>query len=391
MTAALDAVPGGVFTLSEDLRIVYANRALGALLGRPVEDLVGKFLDTVLTGASRILFQTHVYPALKADGRVEEVFLMFASGSGEALPVLFNATRDDRDDGLVYNALVVRILSRARWERELLTATRALEEQRHASQRLADELAAAAEDLTARYAHEQRSRQFRDAFIGIVGHELRTPITTIYGMSHLLRQRAERLQKAEIVEHLEDLEREADRLRRLTEDLLVMSRAEDGQLIVAREPLVLRPLLAKAVAAEQERFPEHRFEARIEAPLPLVAGEELYVEQVISNLLSNAAKYSSPGTTITVLGVADHGGVALRVIDQGRGLGNQPPEQLFELFYRAPGARRQASGAGIGLYVCRELVGAMGGRIWATNADPPPGAEFGFWLPASAEEPDAET
>ena len=390
MTAALDAVPGGVLTLSEDLRIVYANRPLGALIGRPVDDLVGKFVDTILTGASRILFQTHVYPALRADGRVEEVFLTFASGSGETIPVLFNATRHDGEDDLIYNALVVRILSRARWERELLTATRALKEQRHAGQRLAAELAAAAEDLTARYAHEQRSRQFRDAFIGVLGHELRTPITTIYGMSRLLRQRAERFEKTEIVEHLEDLEREADRLRRLTEDLLVMSRAEDGQLIVPSEPLVLGRVLATAVAAEQERSPGHRFEVRVEATLAPMLGEELYVQQVITNLLSNAAKYTSRGTTISLMGVADGGGVAVRVLDQGAGLGDEPPEQLFELFYRAPGARQQASGAGIGLYVCRELVRAMGGRIWARNADPPPGAEFGFWLPAVDEEPDAQ-
>jgi signal transduction histidine kinase len=240
-------------------------------------------------------------------------------------------------------------------------------------------------DLAARYADEDRARAVRDAFIGIVSHELRTPITTIYGMSRVLRRRHVTMDPAALAQALDDIEAEADRLRRLTEDLLVLSRAEGGGLVLARDPLLISHVLQRAVDGESARWPSHRFELVVSPALPLVLGEDLYLEQVVRNLVSNAAKYSPVGTTVTTSAVSEDDGVAVRVADEGPGLGEEAPERLFDLFYRSEDAMRQASGAGIGLFVSRELVHAMGGRIWAHPAAAGGGAEFGFWLPALAE------
>ena len=242
-------------------------------------------------------------------------------------------------------------------------------------------------DLAARYADEDRARSVRDAFVGIVSHELRTPITTIYGMSRVLRRRHTTMDPAALAQALEDIEAEADRLRRLTEDLLVLSRAEGGGLVLARDPLLISHVLQRAVDGESARWPSHRFEIDVAPALPLVLGEDLYLEQVVRNLVSNAAKYSPAGTTITTSAVSEDDGVAVRVVDQGPGLGGEAPERLFDLFYRSEDAMRQASGAGIGLFVSRELVRSMGGRIWAGSATEG-GAEFGFWLPALADDAD---
>jgi signal transduction histidine kinase len=388
VSAGTDVVPGGVISLSSDLRILSANRAMVALVLHPIDELVGRPIDALLSAPSRIIFQTHVYPALKADGRVEEVLLTLLSSAGEAIPVLFNAERASPDADSPFHALVVRIRARARWETDLLEATRALDRERTASQRLADELAATADSLAARYADEQRNREFRDAFIGVVSHELRTPITTIYGMSHVLRERYGSIDAATVREHLEDIHAEADRLRRLTEDLLVLSRAEGGRLLIEAEPVALGHLLRDIVETERTRSAAHTFELEVPPGLPLTLGEELYIEQVVRNFLSNAAKYSPSGTTIRVVAGDEEDGVAVRVIDEGRGLGGESPERLFDLFYREPDAARQASGAGIGLFVCRELIKAMGGRVWAAaaTATAVPGAEFGFWLPAAPDE-----
>lgn len=390
MNSAFDAVPAGVIYLSSDLRILAANRELGALIARDTSELVGSALDVLLSGPSRILFQTHVYPALKADGRVEEVFLMLASATGDPIPVLLNAVRSSGSEDPAYVALLVRIRARSRWETELLAATRALEGERAASQRLVDELAVTAADLRLRHAEEQRNREFRDAFIGVVSHELRTPITTIYGMSHLLRERHASMAPETLRDHLGDIEAESDRLRRLTEDLLVLSRAEGGRLDVAAEPIVVRNVVQAAVESERARSTTHTFTVDAPSELPIVLGEDVYVGQVVTNFLSNAAKYSPSGSTIHVGLTSEAGGIAVRVIDAGPGLGDQVPDRLFDLFYRAPEAARQAPGAGIGLFVCRELVQAMGGRIWAAAAPPPAagGAEFGFWLPAAAVDHD---
>ena len=388
MRAALDAVPGGVISLSNDLRIVAANRAMAAMVLRPADTLVGESFDTLLSAPSRILFQTHIYPALKADGRVEEAFITLTSGSGDTIPVLFNASRTAGSEPPMYDALIVRILARARWEADLLAATRALEAERTASQLLARELAATADDLAARYAEAQRNREFRDAFVGVISHELRSPITTIYGMSQLLRRRHQSMEPENVTRHLGDIEAESDRLGRLIEDLLVLSRAEGGGLLVASDPIAIGHVVRVAVTGERRRSKGHEIVLDVARALPVALGEDLYVEQVVRNYLSNAVKYSPSGTTIRVEVTSESHGVAVRVIDAGPGLREESSERLFELFYRAPDAIGQKPGAGIGLFVCRELIKAMGGRVWAAPAAAPAkrGAEFGLWLPVVSDD-----
>jgi two-component system sensor histidine kinase KdpD len=243
-------------------------------------------------------------------------------------------------------------------------------------------------DLASRYAAERRAALLRDAFIGVVSHELRTPITTIYGASAMLRRRGESLEPAARHQAIADIEAEADRLRRLIEDLLVLSRAEGGRVELARDPVLIGHVVRRACAAESTIWPGHAFRPSIARGLPIVFAEETYVEQVVRNLLTNAAKYSPEGTDVAV--VVDGGddgerGVRVRVLDEGIGIDSAEPDRLFELFYRAPVATRHAAGAGIGLFVCRELVAAMGGRIWAAGRDGG-GAEFGFSLPEANGE-----
>jgi signal transduction histidine kinase len=223
--------------------------------------------------------------------------------------------------------------------------------------------------------------------VGVVSHELRTPITTIYGMSQILLSRFADLDTEMVAERISDIHAEADRLSRLTEDLLVLSRAEGGRLQVGDDPLVLRHVVAAAIDAERARGTGHDIRLRVDGDLPLVLGEETYVGQVVRNLVGNAAKYSPAGTTIAVALVAADDGASVLVTDEGPGI--QPPtDRLFDLFYRAPGTSRGTHGAGIGLFVCRELVTAMGGRIWARPLER--GSEFGFWLPAASATTDDE-
>ncbi len=239
-------------------------------------------------------------------------------------------------------------------------------------------------DVAARYVAERKASVLRDAFIGVVSHELRTPITTIYGMSQVLRQRHRSMDPAALTTGIEDIEGEADRLRRLAEDLLVLSRTEGGRLTLTRDPVLIGHVVRRRIADESTRWPSHRFTALIPAGLPLVLGEELYLEQVMQNLLSNAGKYSPPGSDIRVIVEAAGDELQVRVLDEGMGFADETPELLFDLFYRTLVATRSASGAGIGLFVCRELITAMDGRVWARSRDPV-GSEFGFALPVFHE------
>jgi len=227
---------------------------------------------------------------------------------------------------------------------------------------------------------ERRAGAIRDAFVGIIGHELRTPITTIFGSSKLLRRRWRTLTDEARSQLIEDVEAEADRLRRIVDDLLVLSRTEGGRIELGDEPVIVGDAIRRAVAEATGRNPGHRFELGQVDHLPPVRGEETYLEQVVGNLLSNAAKYSPVGTSVGVSAEADREVVRVRVVDEGIGIEPTEAERLFDLFYRSPAAPRTAAGTGVGLFVCRSIVEAMGGTIRASRR-PGGGSEFTFELP----------
>lgn len=223
----------------------------------------------------------------------------------------------------------------------------------------------------------------REAFLGVLSHELRTPVTTIFGFAKVLRRRSRRTDQAEM---LADIEIEADRLYRIVEDLLALSRLQAG-ITVEGEPLLLQHLAPPVVESEAQRWEGISFEVLLPADLPAVFGERTYVEQVLRNLTSNAGKYSPPGSTVRVEAEQTASDVLVRVLDRGIGFDPDEAEQLFDLHYRSPRSARQAAGAGIGLYVGRGLVSAMGGRIWA-RPRPGGGSEFGFSVPCYGTDSD---
>jgi PAS domain S-box-containing protein len=231
-------------------------------------------------------------------------------------------------------------------------------------------------DISARL----ESDHLRDTFIGILSHELRTPVTAIYGGSQVLLGRGEHLDRAVATELLTDIAGEAERLHRLIENLLILARSERGEGIVGGEPVLLQHVLPSIVERERALWLGTDIAATIPLGLPTVRGHEAYVGQVIRNLLSNAVKYGGPQATVRIVAEGGEDGVAIRVLDDGRGLDPASVDHLFDLYYRAPGASSAAPGAGIGLYVCREIVAALGGTIWARQR-PEGGAEFGFRLP----------
>jgi K+-sensing histidine kinase KdpD len=231
----------------------------------------------------------------------------------------------------------------------------------------------------------RQARAQREAFLGILSHELRTPITTIYAGSKVLAREAP--PDTETGRELaSDIAAEAERLFRLVEDLLVMTRIERGVLQLANEPVLLQRVTAAAIRMESAHWPSTRIGLSGEVDLPAVSGDATYVEQVVRNLLSNAAKYSPPDAEVEVrLEPGEDGLVSCRVLDRGRGFQTDETQDLFDLFYRSPATAAQAAGAGIGLFVCRRLVTAMGGRIWA-RPRAGGGAEFGFSLRRYGDE-----
>jgi K+-sensing histidine kinase KdpD len=249
-----------------------------------------------------------------------------------------------------------------------------------------EQAAVMSDELGRRTASERRAAELRDAFNSVISHELRTPITAIYGGAKLLARRDTQLDEKTRQELIEDLEAEADRLYRLVEDLLVLSRSEGGALDRHGDPVAMAHLLRRVVNSEQTRWPGVHFELKALTDVT-ARGDETYVEQVVRNLLSNAAKYSPIDANVEVIIDEVSDGVRVRVLDSGVGLREDETERLFALYYRSPDTSKKVGGAGIGLFVCRALVEAMGGRIWGAPR-PGGGAEFGFILERHAEDTD---
>ena len=219
----------------------------------------------------------------------------------------------------------------------------------------------------------------REAFLSLLSHELRTPVTTIYGGSSVLMRPGASIREETRAEILADIANEANRLYRLVEDLLVLARFDEG-LDLGGEPNLLQRLVPTVVEQERLRWPAIRFAVEVSPDLPAVSADETSVQQVLRNLLSNAAKYSDAGAVVEVRIEPAADGVAMRVRDRGAGIDADEAESLFEPFYRSPRTAKLAGGAGIGLYVSRRLVDAMDGRIWAAPAVGG-GSEFTVVLP----------
>lgn len=229
-------------------------------------------------------------------------------------------------------------------------------------------------------ARERDAREAAEAFMAIMSHELRTPVTTIYGTASLLMRDPTR---PDIRELLADIEDEADRLLRIVDDLLVLSRVERGVVVLTPEPIVIRHLIADVLEVVRRRYPSARIDVEGTIATPALA-DATALRQVLHNLLTNAAKYAGADGPIVVRLTESGDWVRIEVLDEGPGLGAQP-DDLFQLFHRSPDTARAAPGSGIGLYVAQQLAGAMGGAIVA-GTRPEGGARFEVRLPVSVED-----
>ena len=225
----------------------------------------------------------------------------------------------------------------------------------------------------------RQGQELREAFLGLLSHELRTPVTTIYGGAAVLAKPGKTLDPTMANEILADIASESDRLYRLVEDLLVLARFDEG-FELGDEPALLQHLVPSVVEQERGRWPAVTFEVSVAPDLPAVSGDETSITQVLRNLLSNAAKYSGGSSVVTAIVEPDAEGVAVRVRDDGPGIDPLEADAIFDPFFRSPSTAKMAGGAGIGLYVSRRLVGAMNGRISAASR-PEGGSEFTFVLP----------
>ncbi len=227
--------------------------------------------------------------------------------------------------------------------------------------------------------------QARDTFLSIAAHELKTPLTALKAVAQLLLRRQERgqLEPDRLVNGLNDLTRAVNRLSALTDDLLDVASLRTGQLPLSPRATDLATLAREAVQRVNERDDgRHRLTLEALGDLPPVLADAVRIEQVLTNLLDNATKYSPQGGPVEVTILTAGAGVTLSVRDAGMGLPEGATESIFEPFGRARNAAASnLPGMGLGLYICRNIVERHGGWIRAASAGEGHGMTVTLWLP----------
>lgn len=209
----------------------------------------------------------------------------------------------------------------------------------------------------------RQAEELKSTFISIISHELKTPVALIKGYVSTLRREDANWDPAIIEDSLMVIEEEADNLTGLIENLLDASRLQAGGLMIKRSDVNLPVLAHHMVERFQTQSTQHNLVADFPADFPILLADETRLGQVLSNLVSNALKYSPQGE-IRISGSVHPDAVVICVDDQGPGIAAEDIPHIFDRFYRAPEMARQHKGAGLGLFLARAIVEAHGGRIW---------------------------
>ena len=353
----LDEAPCGFFAVSDDGRVMAANATLGRLLGTPAAAIVGKHVDSLFASASRIFYQTHIFPMLKLEARVQEIYVSLRDSEGGEVPVMLNGARIQRYGSPVSDFIVVPMRRRNQYETEILAARKA------------------AEDAT----------RAKDDFLAVVSHELRTPLNSISGWAHMLttgtlddptRERA-----------IQAIVRNARLQTKLIDDILDFARITSGKLRLDVAPVDLLRVVENAIegVAPAAAAKSIQLERVIEPGVGVVSGDADRLQQVLWNLLTNAVKFTPEGGRVEVRLAHSRTAAEITVTDTGRGI---PPSFLpyvFDRFRQADdqGVRKEG-GLGLGMSITRHLVELHGGSVGAASPGEGKGSTFTVRLPLTS-------
>lgn len=230
--------------------------------------------------------------------------------------------------------------------------------------------------------------RMRNTLLSVVSHDLRTPLTAIAGSASSLLESSETLDRQTQDELIRTICDESQRMNRLVNNLLEMSRLQSGAVQMNREWHVLEEIVGTAIASLQNQLERHPISICIPENFPLIHIDALLIERVFVNLLDNAVKYSQNESPIEISAQKQEDSVVITVADRGIGLPNGEEEKIFEQFFQ--GQTSKGRGVGLGLALSRSIIVAHGGKIWATRRSDG-GTGFHFSLPQNERPPIVET
>jgi len=397
----------GIFQTTPEGRYLSANPALARILGfdSPDEVMAMDVADVYADPEDRKLLLEYLESRDAVTGF--EVRLLRRDGSAIWVSINVRAVRDDRGGLAVVEGSCADISLRKRAEDELAEVNRHLED---LVQMRTRDLAAKARELESANRRLRELDELKSAFLSSVSHELRTPLTSVLGFAKLIHKdfnnlfvplahgHKEASAKAKrILDNLTIIEGEGERLTRLVNDVLDLSKIESGRVEWRDEDITPEDLVRRSVEASRGQFdhkPEVKLSVDMEPDLPAMRADLDRMVQVLVNLLNNAAKFTAAGT-VTVGVRSAPGRLEFSVSDTGIGIPEGEQARIFDKFHQAADGntlRGEPQGTGLGLTICREIVQHYGGSIWARST-PGLGSTFNFTVPLprdASRQPEAE-
>lgn len=361
MDKQLDHAPCGFVTFDDAGTILAANATLAGWLGRPQASLAGTSMDALYAPGGAIFHQTHFFPLLKLQGEAQEIHVSLRTADARALPVLVNACRREIPGGAHTDCVLVPMKQRHHFEQDLIRAREAAE---------------AARDAKAR-------------FLSMMAHEVRTPLSAIIGLAHVLLQDLHGPLAAEQREDLELMLQAGTDIDRLIGETLRYSRAEAGQEAPKSQAVPVDDALAGVESIMRGRWRETgiHYARRCTSSSHAVLADPMRLHQILLNLLANAANHTPAGGQVWVDAVRDEstGRLRIEVHDSGCGIAGDQLARIFEPFVQISRAERPAGkrGTGLGLAISREFATSMQGTLEARSV-PGEGSVFLLTLPLAS-------
>ena len=229
------------------------------------------------------------------------------------------------------------------------------------------------------------TERLRSALLTSISHDLKTPLASVLGSAGTMRDLSDRLSDGEKAELLATIIDESERLNRFIANLLDMTKLESGAVMPKLAPHDLSEIIGSTLRRTVKILRHHSVQLDVAADMPMVSLDAVLFEQVLFNLLDNAAKYAAPGTTIFIRTWRDRTTVCLQILDEGEGIPQSDLEHIFDKFYRVQKTDQVRPGTGLGLAISRGFVEAMNGTIVAGNRTDRRGAAFTITLPVASE------
>jgi PAS domain S-box-containing protein len=340
LDSLIDYASAPIIVWNPEFKITRFNHAFERITGRKADDVLGEPLNILFPAASRDISVRHIQQAV-AGKHWEGVEIPIVKSDGTECVLLWNSATIYDGKGRTPVATIAQ-----------------------------------GQDITER----KKAEELKDEFIGMVSHELKTPLTVIIGALNVAA--IEDIPEEEKKTLIKDASWGAETMADIVDNLLELSRSQSNRLVIQPSTLDIGQVINRLIEQSSKKSPAHHLTANVARDLPQIKADQTRVERILDNLIDNAIKYSPDGGGITVSAQRREKDILISVSDHGLGISVTDSEKLFQPFARLEilTVGTAIQGIGLGLVVCRRLVEAHGGRIWV-ESEPGKGSTFFFTLP----------